>query len=543
LLDRLVDRLTLLSRDSRDLPARLRTMRDAVGWSYDLLSDEERRMFRRLSVFAGGCTIGAAEKVLRKIDERPATKGAVFEGISSLLDKSLLVRVDDRPDGIPRFGMLETIRAYAFEQLEAHGEEDVANDTFVEWFLETMRPAYDEDLGPKARQWVNRFEAEKDNLRAALRWALDQRNVDAVAELLVVANRFWIMRGYFAEGLAWIAMALTLDLASGTLRSQAWIFVAAAYGQIYDQVTDDILSTGERGLELARRSGGAYEIAQANQVLGLLYKQRGDFAMARQHLEESLRVCQSSEFSVWPPLLLNSLGQVAYLEGDIDGAAARFDEAMTEFRALGNTYGEGVVTTNLAKVARARGNNHEAIQLFQLALDSRWEHRDLLGLFSCLRGLATVLVLTGRDEEAVFLDGAAETLRESIGAPPPIHGRRFDEAMSAARNHMGEPRFERVRQAGSVAQLEAVVPAAIDGTLHELLPEDPGTGSRESAQLTPREIEVLSLVRDGLTNREIGERLFVSERTAQTHVQHILDKLDVSTRAAAAATALQRGLI
>jgi predicted ATPase/DNA-binding CsgD family transcriptional regulator len=544
LLDRLVDRFTLLTRDSRDVPSRLRDMRDTVSWSYDLLNDEERKLFRRLAVFAGGCTIDAAAAVCMRLDGgEQSTDRRVFEGISSLLDKSLMIRIDDRSDGQLRFGMLETIRAYALELLEAHGEADQTQWALAHWMMETIEPAFEEDMGSRQPHWSDCLESEQGNLRAALEWTIQQGSVEAAAQLIVSAVRFWVVRGYFAEGRAWADRALALDLTSASLRSHCWLFSSAAWISLFDGVTADNLALAEHGLESALQSESTLEIAAASMVLGLYREQLGDFPRARHCFEEVLSRYRQAGDTVWPPYALNCLGHAAYEQGDIEGAVGHFQEALAAFQSLGNTYGEGVVLTNLAKVARARGESDHALDLFRKALESRWVHTDRPGLYGCLRGLASVLVLAGRFREAAYLDGAGERLRESIGASPPTHRARYDRALQTARANLGASAFDGAWQGGHDARLESIVDAIAGEKLGSIMPEEAPSGERAASLLTPREIEVLTLVRDGLSNREIGERLFVSERTAQTHVQHILDKLDVSTRAAAAAVAIERRII
>jgi non-specific serine/threonine protein kinase len=257
--------------------------------------------------------------------------------------------------------------------------------------------------------------------------------------------------------------------------------------------------------------------------------------------QEALHSYRKTGNPIWPPIALNALGNVGYLQGNFDVAAELFDEALTEVRAGDNAYMEGILLQNLGKVARARAEYPLALKLFQQALAFQWEHMDQLGIWGCLQGLASVFVQTGRHEDAARLYGAAEALRESIGAPPPVHRTRFDRSVASIRSHLDEAVLSDAWQTGRGTPLADTVTAAmadprIDPTA------DAAYRANRSHGLTPREIEVLSLIRDGRSNREIGEQLFVSERTAQTHVQHILTKLDVNTRAAAAARAVELGL-
>jgi DNA-binding CsgD family transcriptional regulator len=240
--------------------------------------------------------------------------------------------------------------------------------------------------------------------------------------------------------------------------------------------------------------------------------------------------------------VLNSLGLAAYRQGDLERAVPNFRQSLAEFRDAGNSYGESLVLMNLGRVARRRGEYAEAHGLMVDSLALRWEQGDRPGILSCLRGLATLALLTGKHVDAARLLGAAEALRGEIAAPEPRDNDRYDREIVRARSALGEEAFAAARTAGLETSLREIVSGILGGTG----PDAGGTvslGQAKGSGLTPREVEVLRLIRDGLSNREIGERLFVSERTAQTHVQHILDKLDVGTRAEAAADAVERGLI
>jgi non-specific serine/threonine protein kinase len=298
-------------------------------------------------------------------------------------------------------------------------------------------------------------------------------------------------------------------------------------------------------LALARRAGDGHRIARSEFALGLVKEDLGRFAEAQAHHEEALRIYRGLNDEVWPPYVLNGLGLVAYEQGEIDRAAAHFEEALGAFRAAGNTYGAGFVLTNLAKVARARGDYARATARFAESLALRWEHGDKLGIAGCLRGLASVAALTHRFARAARLFGAAEALREAIGASVPRHHARYDRAVARVRAGLGEAAFTAAWAAGRALPLAEAVAEAM-----AVAPAPPGDASADDAAmeseqrgLTAREIEVLRLIAAGRSNAEIAEALFVSPRTAQTHVQHILDKLDVENRAEAAVYAAKHGLL
>jgi predicted ATPase/DNA-binding NarL/FixJ family response regulator len=532
LLARLADRLTLLSRDARDVPARLRTMRDAIAWSYDLLTPNERALFRHLSVFAGGCTLDAAVAVC--LDG--ATDSAL-DLLASLVDKSLLYRVE-RPRGDPCFAMLETIRAYGLERLAAAGEADATRQRMAEWLVELVALAFPRHFGPAQQWWQDLLEAEHDNVREVLAWAIDRGEAETAQRIVAGASRFWYVRGNFAEGRRWGERALasgpTTDaVRAGALGVTGWI--ASAQGD-----EDRAIELVNESLGLARRAGDDNIVAQTSLVLGLIEEDRGRFSEARALHEEALRIYRARRDEIWPPYVVNLLGLAAYEEGDIDRAAAHFEDALAAFRTSGNTYGAGWALTNLAKVTRARGDHVRAASLFAEGLALLWDHGDQLGIAGCLRGLARVAVLTHRYDHAARLFGAEEALREAIGAPVARHRARHDEAVASVRDGLGETAFAAAWAAGrSLPLAQAVAEAvALPGAI-----ANANTTERGGHPLTRRELDVLRLLAAGRSNPEIADALFISRRTVTTHVTNLFAKLGVANRVEATTEARRRGLV
>jgi non-specific serine/threonine protein kinase len=564
LLLRLEQRLPLLTGGRRDAPQRLRTMRDAIAWSHDLLSAAEQALFRRLSVFVGGFTLEAAEavagveseesKVARDGDARRApatplstrnfllsTRHSTLDLISSLVSKSLLDRVD-QPNGEPRFRILETVREYGLEQLEAHGEAESTRRRMAAWLMALIEPAFPQLFGPAQRHWQDLLEVEHDNLRAVLAWALDRREAETAQRLAFAAIRFWYARGYFTEGRGWAERALASGPTPDAVRARA---MAAAAWMAAEQGDDQrAIDLYEAGLALARQTGDEAWIAQGSTAFALVLEDQGRFAEAEALHEDALRRYRALGDTVWPPFALNALGLVAYEQGEVDRAAAYFEEALAEFRAVGNSYGAGFALTNLAKVARARGDYARANALFAESLGIRSDYGDKRGIVGCLRGLASVAALTDRFERAARLFGAAEALREAVGVSGPRHRGRSEETVARTRAALGETAFAQTWAAGRALSLAEAVQEAMEPSPVAA----PTAASRDRAvlaepgELSPRELDVLRLIAAGARDQEIADSLFISRRTVQTHVTHIFHKLGVETRAEATAIAVRRGI-
>jgi non-specific serine/threonine protein kinase len=269
---------------------------------------------------------------------------------------------------------------------------------------------------------------------------------------------------------------------------------------------------------------------------------QGAYDQATAFLEEALGLFRDLGDRGGVANVLNTLGVVAYEQEETSRAQALFEEAMGEFRALDNPWGIGVVLANLGRIARGQGNYARASVSFAESLALQWERAgQRLSVTVPLRGLASIAALTGRFERAVRLYGAAEAIRAAVDAPLPRHHAQSLRALDQARAALGEEAFAAHWDAGRTLPVAAAVAEALAVPPDTAADVSPTPAARHG--LTRKEVEVLHLLREGLTNRQIAECLYIGERTAQTHVQHILDKLDVSTRAAAAAYAVEHRLV
>ena len=540
LVARLSSRLTLLAGGARDQPARLRSMRDAIAWSHDLLPSAERGLFRRLAVFAGGFTLDAAEAVTEVAPDRGDD---ILVGILSLVEASLIARAEDS-GGVPRYRMLETVREFALEHLVASGEADGIMERLAAWASALAAPGNEQMFGPTPLRWLERCETELDNLRAVLSWALERRDAPTAQNLYGDLGWFWYVRGHLSEGRRWGEQAISInDLGSSSERLKALRIAAVlAWGQGDYPRAKELLEES-----LAHPSTGDLErgVSTALHFLGLVAEDEDRFDEAEALQEQALTRFRADGHLGWAGYALNALGVIAYERGDTARAAERFAEALDLFRTVNHAYGMAVTLMNLAKVARAHGDYPRAAALYGESLTLRWAQGEKRHIAGCLRGLASVAAAARQYARAARLYGAAEAAREAIGAPAPRRHPLSGEAVDRARAGLDESAFAAEWTAGRLLPLAEAVAEALAAARETIMDAANGvTRTRgESYGLTRKEIDVLHLLCEGLTNREIGERLFISSRTAQTHVQHILAKLGVSTRTAAAALAVEHDLV
>ncbi|MDQ3779694.1 MAG: LuxR C-terminal-related transcriptional regulator [Chloroflexota bacterium] len=550
LLARLEKRLPLLIGGGRDVPARQQTMRDAIGWTYALLSEEEQAYFRRLSIFAGGFTIDAAEAVagdMRRGTESDAiaSPSPTLDLLASLIDKSLLrleSPTNDESMIEPRYTLLETIREYGLEQLAVSGEEEQTRQLHATWCLALAEPGYEGIVGPDHRRWLARLHAEHDNLRTVLGWALASGEAEVAQRLTFALCRFWYLRGHLREGRSWAERALSSGAATAP-RTRAGALAGAAYlawGQ------GDLPRAAEMiadALVLFRQLEDMPKVAVGLYVAGLVAEDQGDYDRARKLLEEGLALYLATDAPLFAAHVLNELGLVTYRQhGDLDRAEALFEESLQTSRELNNAYAMGNALINLGRIARDRGDYARAAARYDESLSLHLTEGDEMRIAGCLNGLAIVAAMAGHAERAARLFGAISALRDESGAAVPRHGGRYDRALAAARAALGEQAFDAAWSTGralpmaeTVAEARAVVTAVARAA--------PASAMRdERFPLTPREVEVLRLIVAGRSNPAIAADLFISVRTAQTHVTNILAKLQVGSRTEAAAIAVQRGL-
>jgi predicted ATPase/DNA-binding CsgD family transcriptional regulator len=542
LLARLQQRLTLLTGGPQDLPARQRTLRDEIAWSYDLLSPAEQMLFRRVAVFVGGFTLEAAQAVGN-------TDGAltlnVLDGVAALVDQNLLKQVEPS-GGEPRFGMLETIQEYALERLVACGELDALRRCHAEYYLTLAEEGNRKLQGGEQGVWLPRMEREQSNWRTALAWSRSARDVEQELRLAGALWYFWLYYGYLNEGRHYLEDVLVRTGGLGSQQARANVLEGAGAFAMTQGDNQTARLRLEESLALARALGDKRLIANVLLQLGwVALHLEGDDALAAVHFEESLTIARElgDKFSI--AIGLYSLGELAKERGEYGQACCCFEESRAIWQELGAKWDVAMSLAMQGVAVRLQGDRVRARALFKASLEL-WRElgsRRAHGVVDCLKELARLYAMDKELEHAARLFGAAEALRELIGTPPLI------DDIAALRIQMGAEAFPEVWADGRAMPPEQAIEYALG------LPEIPTSASPPvghepvapapptyPAGLTAREVEVLRLIAQGLPYTEIADKLVISRRTVNAHVTSIFSKLDVTSRAAATRFALDHHL-
>jgi predicted ATPase len=410
LLRRLEQRLPLLTSSTRDVPERQRTLRAAIAWSFDLLMPEEQTLFRRLAVFAGGCTLQAAETVANP-------EGALdsFEVMASLVDKSLL-RQSDGADGEPRFGMLETIREYSRERLLESGDEATIQEAHTAFFLalaERARPMLD---GAEQDRWLTTLETEHPNLRAALGWTIAHGDASHALRLAANLSPFWEMRNHFAEGQGWLETTLAIP---GEGPEATRLAACTGAGTMAWLLGDFAAAEGHHraALELARSLGDRRAEAFALNNLGAQAQAVGTLDRASALYASSLALARQIGEPRVALYTLNNLAEIARLTGDAPRAVQHLEAALTLGRELGDPRIAYMLLINLGPVVYDADNARRAGALLREGLRKAHAAGDARIVAEALEHLARIEGALGGAMRAVRLFSAAEALREVVGAP------------------------------------------------------------------------------------------------------------------------------
>jgi tetratricopeptide (TPR) repeat protein len=447
---------------TRDLPERQKTMRATLRWSYDLLSEKEKVLFRRLCVFAGGFSLEAAEAVGAA---GGATTDEVLGLLGQLVEQSLVAAdMSANSDDEPRYRMLEPVRQYAQELLEESGETDETSQRHALFFLALAETAEPELHGPDQVEWLERLEKENGNLRAAMDWALSGGDAEVAARISWAIYQFWWQRGPHVEGRRWVEAVLLKSDLSLAGRAKALV-VAGAFALSHGDY-EQTQRYFEEGLELARRVGDEFVAGWAWVGLGLVAMGRTDHEAATSHLQEALRSFREVDQDYGVAHATTYLGMAALTGGDVSRATHMFEEGLAMARRLGERLGIYIALYNLAQVALSRGDYSGAVSLFEEGVALSGEVGDRANLAYCLEGLAVVAGARGEAMRAARLIGAAEGLHEAIGVPVYVYYEPdrslYEHRVAAVRSQMGAEAFEAARAEGRAMTFEQAVAYALE---------------------------------------------------------------------------------
>lgn len=539
LLAHLEPRLPLLTGGARDQPARLRTMRDAIAWSYDLLTEEEQHLFRRLAVFVGGFTLDAAEAVAGQVARARGARLSVLDGVAALVDQSLL-RSEGQPDGEPRLAMLETLREFGLDQVEASGEGSELRDAHLAYVLALVEAAERDFYGPAEARWFDRLEAERANLRAALAWAAARSDAEALLRLARALWWFWGQRGHINEGWEWCVRAVEAGR-GGPDGLHAQVLAMAADLSVLRGDVERAEAYCREGHALGRASGDRVAEALSLNGLGWIARRRGEWAAACAYLEEAVPLWRAIGRDAWTANALSEAAESAALHGDDAVAEAWFEEAWALGQAKGLRFSVAGAALGRGVLAMKHGDLKRAAECFAVPLAVARELDNQLFFSYVLWHWAALAGVDGQAERAARLLGASDRMIEDLGI-------EFETRADDRSTWEGEPAFRVRMEAGPLAAVWAagrlLTPdEAVAETAAVTLQIAGGEATTAVGhRLTNREREVLRLVAAGRTNEEIAERLCVTRRTVTTHVTNILGKLDLTSRTQAAAFAHLHGL-
>ena len=452
--------LPLLTGGPRDQPDRQRTIRDAIGWSYDLLTSAEQRLFRTLSVFVGGFTLEAAAAVATAYE---GGELAVLDGVTSLIDKSLVHRVPG-PDSEPRFTMLETIREYGVEQLVATDEENRTREAHVAWVVNLTERAELEVVGRDQVQWLRRLEEEHPNLRAALGWLEHTGDVTTRLRVASALMWFWYIRGHLGEGRAWLERALADgEDAPPSLRGRAQVAVSClAFGQSNYPV---VLAFAEASLAVSESIGDTTGIAAARFMLGMVPQMQGNYALSMARLEEVLEQWRQIGDRFWVGVTLTQLGETVSGLPDFERAAALHEEALVVLREIGGPWTTSVTLTCLGSVVLDQGDIARAEDLIRESLTLGWDIDDRWYVGHALATLARIAERQRQPRRAARLIGVVDAVCDRIHAPLlqiPAQATRYEFTIDAVRAQLGDEAFAAARAAGRAMPLtEAIREATV----------------------------------------------------------------------------------
>ncbi len=532
LLSRLDRRLPLLTGGARDLPDRQRTMRDAIAWSYDLLTPDEQLLFRCLCVFSGGFTLLEAEALLPDQE--------LLDGLEQLVNNGLLLQPG--VEGEPRFQLLETLREFGLEQLDLHGLTQTLRDRHADFFTEFAEAALTRLRGAERTSWLERLEVAHDNLRAALTWLTEIGGTTRAVRLAGSLWQFWWWRSHLGEGRNRLEAAIALP---GTDACGAWYARAlTGIGALAETqgAYEDAESYHERAVAAWEALDDTRGLATSLLFRWLVAFNADDQTRMAALSAESIRLFRELGDPWGIAMSQMEQGVMAMRIRDHAGAERVLSEGIAGFGAIGDAWGVAICQGVAGNVATDRGDFVTAADELRASLTTLLLLDDLWGVATIMPASARMAAEQGAFEQSVKISGAIMRMHRTMGAPLKVPFReRYERNLEAAKGLLGEQKFNRALAAGEAMTPAEAVKFAIE-PIATAPPASPVGIDSLAIPLSPREREVLRLY-PGRTGKQIGQALFISESTVRTHVENIFNKLGVRNQKELVAYIYEHNLI
>ncbi|MCI0552631.1 MAG: helix-turn-helix domain-containing protein [Anaerolineae bacterium] len=460
LLTRMNNQYVLSADGMRVVSARQKTLQDAIDWSYSLLSHTEQKLFAYLSVFSGGFTLQAAEAIF----SQSVVDKSVSELVTSLLDKSLL-QFDSAESGDARYTMLVTIQEFARLRLRQMGEETEIRNQHLAYFLDLAERADQELRGPNQLEWLHRLESVRDNLRAALTWAIETGQAKVGLHLARKLHWFWFVRGDHTEGRQWLGRVLALTNVSMYPEAQAEALTQISHHTWVQSGTEEAKSYIEQTLVIAQERNDQHNIARALAHRGVALIFEGNFTAARTTLEQSKALFQEvrDEWGYAHAVIVLALG--AFRQNDQVTALALHEQALTLFRELGEKYFEAVALRFIGILKGRQGDVRGGIAALQESLilaqklDSKFE------ISVMLAWIGEVAQRIGKHARAVHLYWAGKNVATSIGVWSQEDEINFENDLAPCRAALGESEFAEAVEQGRAMTMEQAIAYALENSL------------------------------------------------------------------------------
>jgi predicted ATPase/DNA-binding CsgD family transcriptional regulator len=525
--ERLNDRFGLLTGGGRAALPRHQTLRTTIDWSYELLAVAERTLLRRLCVFSGRFTLEDVEAVCPS-DDVPVA--GALDLLSSLVDKSLVMKEDQQR--VAFYRLHETMREYSALKLREAGEEVIVGERCTDYYWSRCQRAMGE-ARYRLADWLEWMDLEIDNIRAVLRHCVTRRDARRGIDLATSVGWYWITRAT-TEGVRWVDELLACG--PGNPEGQFWAYFLRGFLAVLKADATAARPPLQRAVETARGLGQPTLLSQALAMASIAENLAGDSGSARRLFDEAAVVTTGLDDFPARVSLLQARALHGFFEGDLDAVKAAASEGVRLSREVGDLYSLEMMLLNAGGTALISGDLEQAKSFYTEALRIAQRIDDRVAEYALLDGLGCVAAGSGQARLAAQLIGAAETIRTQAGASLiPILIPLIAHAEALAVVALGRSKFDSAMGAGKRLGRDEAIRLALEEPSRNggLVPPPPaGEGMVGAGKLLgKREADVARLVAEGLSNKQIGTRLFISERTVDSHVRSILNKLGFNSRA------------